>query len=173
MELLALFDADNNVLNGYIERNNKMNVKSGEHFKIILLYIINSKGQYLIQKPVDEDRYATTGGHVTYGEDAIETVIKEAKEELGLDISISDFKKYEIIRTSKAFVECFYMEKDIPLDTLKLQEEEVESVNYLSIDEINNLNSEGHFNKMHYEALIDLEDRKHKNDLDKVLIKVK
>ena len=173
MELLALFDDDNNVLDGYIERSNKLNVKPGEYFKIILLYIINSKGEYLIQKPSDEDKYETTGGHVTYGENAIETTIKEAKEELGLDISISDFKKYEIIRTSKAFAECFYMERDIPLDTLKLQKEEVESVSYLTIDEINALNCEGLFNKMHYEGLIDLEDRRRKNDLDKVLIKVK
>lgn len=173
MELLALFDADNNVLDGYIERSNKLNVKPGEYFKIILLYIINSKGEYLIQKPSDEDKYATTGGHVTYGEDSIETTIKEAKEELGLEISISDFRKYEIIRTPKAFVECFYMEKDIPLDKLKLQEEEVESVSYLNIDEINDLKSKELFNKMHYEGLIDLEDRRCKNDLDNVLVKIK
>lgn len=165
MELLALFDDENRVLNKSIPRSNKFDVKDGEYFKIILLFIINSKNQYLIQKSSNENKYATTGGHVTYGDDDIITTIKEAREELGLTLIKSNFKKFETIKTPKAFVECFYMQRDIPLDSLKLQEEEVESVSYLTVNEIKKLMEEGLFNCIHYEAFIDLEEKRKNNDL--------
>ena len=71
MELLQLFDDNKNMLNEYIERPKKLEVPSGKYFMIILLFIENSEGKFLIQKVAFEDTYATTGGHVTYGDDAI------------------------------------------------------------------------------------------------------
>ena len=57
------------------------------------------------------------------------------------------------------------MQRDIPLDSLKLQEEEVESVSYLTVNEIKKLMEEGLFNCIHYEAFIDLEEKRKNNDL--------
>ena len=52
----------------------------------------------------------------------------------------------------KVFWDDYYLKIDVPdIDKLKLQEEEVESVHWFSVDEIKNLMKEGKFFKNHYE----------------------
>lgn len=55
---------------------------------ISIIFIENSKGQFLIQKTSSKRGgiFATTGGHVSYGSDFLSTILKEIKEELGLNI---------------------------------------------------------------------------------------
>ena len=63
---------------------------NGNGYKgIALIFIENSKGEFLIQKTSKnrDSVYATTGGHVDYGDTFDHTIIKEVREELGIDIS--------------------------------------------------------------------------------------
>ena len=149
MELLQLFDENKNMLNESIERDRKKEVPEGKYFMIILLFIENNEHKFLIQKTSEQRKseYATTGGHVTYGDNALKTVVKEAKEELGLILTESDLKEIETVKYNKAFVAIYYCNKNIDINNLKIQEEEVESIHWMSIDEINNLIKEDKFRK--------------------------
>ena len=150
MELLQLFDENKNMLNESIERDKKKEVPQGKYFMIILLFIENNN-KFLIQKTSAnrESIYATTGGHVTFGDDALKTVIKEAQEELGLEVKKEDLKEIETLKQKYGYMTIYYYNKNVDIDKLKIQEEEVESVHWMSIDEINELINEEKFRKSH------------------------
>ena len=85
----------------------------------------------------------TVDGHVDAGEFGRQALIREAKEELGLDITDDDIK-YLVGSTSidtakginKHFNECYMILKDVDVSDIKLQEEEVSEVRYFSKAEI-------------------------------------
>ena len=149
MELLQLFDENKNMLNESIERDRKKEVEQGKYFMIILLFIENNNNKFLIQKTSvnRKSEYATTGGHVTFGDTALKTVIKEAKEELGLDLKESEIKEIETVKGKYGYISIYYCNKEIDIDKLTIQEEEVESLHWMSIDEINELIKKENFRK--------------------------
>ncbi len=167
MEYLALYDEKGNQLKEKIERKKKLQLTDGKHFRIILLFIQNEKGEFLIQKVSQQkgNVYATTGGHVQYGATSLETVRQEMKEELGIDIK-EGYQLYEIEKCPKAFVDCYYLKKELSVENLNLQKEEVESVEWMSIDKINHLILSGQFREKNispYHDLLELISKKQLN----------
>ena len=147
MEYLQVFDEEKNVLNEKVSRGEKYNLPDGKYFKIVLIFIENNKGEFLLQK-TSKSRHsciATTGGHVTYGDNAVETVIKECKEELGIDISPNEFSYVDTILFKNCFLETFYTKMEIDPNELTLQTEEVESVKWYTQDEISKFIENGDF----------------------------
>ena len=149
MELLQLFDDNKNMLNEYVERDKKLELPEGKYFMIILLFIQNNEGKFLIQKTSKEKGsvYAVTGGHVTYKDDALTTCIKEAKEELGLTLKEDELEEIDVLKYKVGYITVYYLKKDIDINTLQLQKEEVESVSWMSIEEINTLITENKLRK--------------------------
>lgn len=139
MEYLQVFDKDKNILNEKIERDNKYNLPENKFFMIVLIFIENNEGKFLLQKTSKERHscIATTGGHVSFGDDGIKTVIKEVKEELGIDILPVDINYVDTVIYKNCHLETYYTKKDIDINSITLQESEVESVDWYSIDEIN------------------------------------
>lgn len=149
MEYLQLFDENKNMLKETITRANKMNIEKGKYFMIILLFLGNDKHEFLIQK-TSKNRgsvYATTGGHVSYKDDAVTTVIKEAKEELGITLSKDDIVFIDSQKHDVAYCDVFYAHKNIPIEDFKIQKSEVDAVYWMSQDEIERLIKEDKFRK--------------------------
>ena len=151
MEQLQLFDKDKNMLNEGIARDKKKELQEGKYFMIILLFIENNEKKFLIQKTsINRDsEYATTGGHVTYGDTALKTVIKEAKEELGLTLNENEVKEIETLKGQYGYVSIYYCNKKIDINELTIQDEEVDSLYWMSEEEINKLIKEDKFRKSH------------------------
>lgn len=150
MEYLALYDDHNQVLSKEkIERSRKLEIHPGKYFKIVLVFIQNSEGKFLIQQTSlqKNHEFATTGGHVQYGVSSLETARQEVLEELGIDISLQDFELYDSIKYDLGYRDCYYVKRDVTLDELVLQSSEVESAHFLTIEEIQNLINEGKFRK--------------------------
>ena len=53
-----------------------------------MVFIQNSKGKFLRQKrsKIKNGKYATTGGHPKSGEDSIQGIISEVKEEYSIEL---------------------------------------------------------------------------------------
>ena len=51
-----------------------------------------NNGKVLLQKPTNDNAFAFPGGHVEFGETNAQTLIREFKEEIGVDISVGDLK---------------------------------------------------------------------------------
>ena len=156
MELLDVYDSSGNKTGRVVERGNKKEVFSkDEHVAVAIIYIENDKGEFLLQKTSKEKggNYSSTGGHVNHGEDAYNTIIREVKEELGIDISNDNVVSLGHICIDFPIRFIFYLKKNIDLKKITLQEDEVESVSYLTIDEINNLLDKGLMHMGHYKVL--------------------
>lgn len=148
MEYLQLFDENKNIINEKIDRNLKKTLTGNKYFMIVLLFIEN-ENKFLLQK-TSKSRHseiATTGGHVTYGDNGYITVIKEAKEELGIEIDKKLLKYIDTIIWGNCYIEIYYTKQIIDIKDINIDEEEVESVDYYSIDEINSLIKDDIFRK--------------------------
>lgn len=64
------------------------------HEKIILIFaggcVFNDKGEVLLQKRADSNKWGFPGGAVELGETPQMAAIREVKEETGLDVEVSD-----------------------------------------------------------------------------------
>ena len=54
--------------------------------------ICTQNGKVLLQNPTNDTAFAFPGGHVTFGETNAQTLIREFKEEISVDISVGDLK---------------------------------------------------------------------------------
>ena len=136
MEYLDIYNEKKEKLNKKIKRGDKL--LDNEHILVAVIFIENSKGKYLIQKTSKEKgkKYATTGGHVLSGETPKTAIIRETKEELGLDVSNENIIYIGDLLFGIPFGEIYYLKKDLDIAKLKLQQEEVEQVEYLTKTEI-------------------------------------
>ena len=160
MELLDLYDNDLKPTGQTIERG--MPIPAGLMIPIVAVFIYNNEGKYLIQKVVESKGgyYATTAGHVQSGElDFTVSMLRELKEELGISVTKSELKLLRIRRYTYKYTLLYMLKSNVPIEMLRLQKEEVESVQWMSRKEIEKLCNEGKFNKIHYQLLLDCEER--------------
>lgn len=122
----------------------------GYWHRAVFCLIINKKGEILLQRRSSEKKLwpnrwdVSVGGHVIAGELGYQALIRECKEELGLEIkndeikyilsSISRYSKNTYINNH--FDEFYIVIKDIDINEVKLQKEEVEEVKYFTQEEI-------------------------------------
>lgn len=124
--------------------------KEGLWHKAVVLFIINSKEQVLLQKRSKNKKMwpdmwdLTAGGHVLTGEFGFQAILRECKEELGIELkkeeltfigsSTSTNIKGDIINNH--FNEYYIANKEVDITKLKLQKEEVSEVKWIEKDEI-------------------------------------
>ena len=148
---MEIFD----VLNEYGEFTGKTATreechKKGYWHRAVYAFIIDDKGNVLLQKRSASKKLwpnlwdATVGGHVDSGEFGRQALIREAKEELGIQIVDEDIK-YLLGSTSvnikgdivnKHYNECYLITKSIDISDIVLQKEEVAEVKYFSKEEL-------------------------------------
>ena len=168
MELLDVYDDNAKKTGKVVERgSDDSHFEKGEHIAVAIVYIENSKGEFLIQKTSKEKggRYSSTGGHVDHDEEPIDSIIREITEELGLNISKDEIEDlgYLLVDFPVRFV--FYLKKDIDINDLTIQKEEVESVSFMTIDEIRKLIEEDKMHKGHTMVLQKVLDYKEKKKM--------
>lgn len=124
--------------------------KKGLWHRAVYGFIIDKNSNLLLQKRSQNKKLwpnkwdVTVGGHVDSGEFGRQTIIRECKEELGIDVKENEIK-YLISSTSvyekngysnKHYDECYLILKDVDITKLKLQKEEVTDVQFFSKDEL-------------------------------------
>ena len=137
MELLDLYDDNGNLLGITIKRGEKF---SKGNIMLNIIFIRNSEGDFLIQKTSKEKGllYSSTGGHVVHNELPINAIKRELQEELGLNINYEDIKEIDVVKhpNRPCIINLYLLEKNIDLNNLTLQKEEVSSVMWLSKEDV-------------------------------------
>lgn len=152
MEYLQLFDENKKMLNEKIDRELKKTLTGNKYFMIILLFIENdNKFLFQLTSKQKNSEIATTGGHVEFGHNGLQTTIKEAEEELGLVLEPNELNYIDTIKYNNCFIEIYHTNKTVDINKLKLQIEEVESVKWYTVDEINELIKENKLRKSNIE----------------------
>ena len=92
-------------------------------------------------------KYASTGGHAKTGETSIQAMMTEINEELSLNANEDELHLVYSGREDedKIFFDLYYMKKDFSTNSLILQKEEVESVKWMTVNEIKQLISTNEF----------------------------
>lgn len=160
-EYTDLYDENKNLTGEKLfrEKGTKLIVPKGRYSIVVLAFIENSNGEFLFQMTSKRKKnvWATTGGHVKSGQTSKEAIIEEIKEELGIDINEDEVKLFKTYKYDDAFKDVFYIEKDIDINSLTYEKDEVEYVKYLTKDEILDLiNNNGNIRKTNIDAFLDI-----------------
>ena len=152
MEVLDLYDDNGNKINEEIVRGEK--IGAGKNIMLSVVFIKNKDGKYLIQKTSKEkgNKFSTTGGHVTKGENGIDTIIRELNEEIGINVNNNELKFIAKIKyPNKQCIFNIYelIIDNIDIEKINLQTEEVESVHLLDSHEIIKIINDGKFLESH------------------------
>ena len=125
--------------------------KEGLWHRAVLVFILDPDNKHvLLQCRSPKKRMwpnlwdVTAGGHVTAGDDATRAIIRETKEELGLDIDESELEFVEEKKSihiqkdiiNKHFNDMYVIHRDVNLDDIVMQESEVQDVRWFDIDEV-------------------------------------
>ena len=113
-------------------------------FRTASLWITNSNGDVLLaqrkyDKKVDPGKWAeAVGGTVENDDSYLETIVREAEEELGLKgVDIKIGPKQFITTPCKYFVQWYTACIDKPISEFRFQEEEVDQIAWVSINQLN------------------------------------
>ena len=157
MELLDVYNSNGEKTGKVVERDTKDDAFGpDEHIAVAIIYIENSKGEFMIQKTSKEKGgiYSATGGHINHDETPYDAILREVKEEIGIDISNEDVVSLGSICVDFPVRFIFYLKKDVDLNNdLKLDETEVESMHYMTKEELLKVIDEGNMHKGHISVL--------------------
>lgn len=155
MEYRDLYDKDRKLTGKVIKKDDL--VPSGYYYITVMVFIENLKSEILLQKRSKEKggAWATTGGHPKTGQSSLEGMQAEIKEELGVDVNLNDLILFKTIKTEDDFLDLYYLKKDINLNDIKIQAEEVQAANWFTREEIEEMIKTDEFFKWHIDAYRD------------------
>ena len=164
MEILDIYDKDRRRTGKTYPRNEE--IPQGGLRLIIHILIFNDKGELLIQQRADHKKMGglwdiSCGGACQAGEDSFEGARRELNEELGIDFDFTSIRPILTANFAQGFDDFYMLRKNIEINELKLQKEEVKAARWASRKEVFDLFSKSKFvkyKKSFLDLLFDLND---------------
>lgn len=161
MEYWDIYDKDKKRTGRTMKRNDWI-LKDGEYHLTVLGVIARKDGRFLITQRVMTKAWApgwweVSGGAAMAGEDSKDAVLREVKEETGLDVSdweggyLFSYKRENPGEGDNYFVDIYRFVKDFDESELNLQESETAGYKLATLEEIKALAAEGIF--LHYDSM--------------------
>ena len=136
---IIIVDKEDNII-GYKERGT---LSESDIYRVSALWINNFKGEILLAKRHHTKSHhpnkwgPAVAGTVEEGETYKENIIKEAKEELGLqEIQLTIGPKTETKREYRHFTQWFTLIIDKDINKFRIQESEVKEIKWFSLEEL-------------------------------------
>lgn len=149
-ELFDILD-ENGKLTGKTKPRSQVH-KDGDWHKTVHTWILNSKGQVLLQKRSKHTESfpdywdISSAGHILAGHDSLQSALKELSEELGIEVALSEIKyiftdkqSYTIKNgtfINKEYNDVYLLKKDIDVSKLKLDPLEVSEVKFIDLKKL-------------------------------------
>ena len=140
MELVDLYDENRLPLGKTAERNAPKG--PGELRLVVHVCVFDRRGRLLIQQRAAEKFIfpnlwdVSVGGGVDAGETSRQGAEREVREELGVSLDLSGLRPSVTVNFDGGFDDFYILTKDLSLEDLTLQEEEVQAVRWASLEEI-------------------------------------
>lgn len=161
MELWDIYDK-NKVPTGRTMERNHFTLADDEYHLTVLGVIVRPDGRFLITKRVMTKAWApgwweVSGGAAQAGEKSEDAVIREIREETGLDVTGAEggyqftYHRENPGKGDNYFVDVYRYVMDVDERDLNLQEEEVAGVRFATTEEIKELAEQGIF--LHYDSI--------------------
>ncbi len=140
-ELWDIYDINKNKLGRTAERD-VYKFKEGEYHIVVTGIIINSENKILISKRAEHKKFGgmweCNGGSILVGETSLEGILRELKEELGLEFSKKEAIFLKEIRRDKCppdFKDLWLFRKDIKIENLTFLDGETIEAKWVTIEE--------------------------------------
>jgi len=161
VEFWDIYDENKQPIGRTMKRNDWC-LKEGEYHLTVLGVVAARDGRFLITKRVMTKSWApgwweVSGGAALAGEASKDAVIREVKEETGLDVSdwdggyVFSYKRENPGEGDNYFVDVYRFTGDFKEEDIKLQEEETAGYRLAAREEIESLAKEGIF--LHYDSI--------------------
>lgn len=161
MELWDIYDK-NKQRTGRTMKRNDFHLKDGEYHLTVLGVVRRNDGKFLITKRVMTKRWAAgcwevSGGAAQAGEDSKEAVLREVREETGLDVSnfekefLFTYRRENPEEGDNYFVDVYRFTGEIAEEDLHMQEEETDGYMFATLNEIAEIAKEGKF--LHFDSI--------------------
>ena len=142
MELWDVYDINRKSTGKVIDRHCDKKLKEGEYHLVVEAIIINSKGELLLSKRSElKNKYPNmwecTMGSCIKGENSLQAILRELREELGIVFKELEATFYKTLRDDKAkdFKDIRLFRKNIEIKDLKFTDREVVDSKWVTIDE--------------------------------------
>ena len=149
MEVWDVYD-ENRVRTGRTMKRED-GIKEGDYHLVVHVCIFNDKDELLIQqrqsdKKSNPDMWdVSVAGSSQAGEDSRMAAMRETKEELGYDIDLSDERPFFTINFERGFDDFYLLDRNIDIDKLEIQKEEVKDIKWASREEVKKMVDRGEF----------------------------
>ena len=115
-------------------------LNDGEYTLGVQAAIINSLHQILISKRSKNKKvyplmWECNGGQVLSGENGIDAIIREIKEELGINLNKEQAILLKTVKKEHKFKDIYLFYQDIDINDIKFLDDEVMDVKWVSINE--------------------------------------
>ncbi len=139
MEKIDLYDKDRQLLNQTAFRGEEL--PKGTYRLVVHICLFNDKDEMLIQQRQSAKHFPnmwdlTVGGQVSAGETSRQGIQRELKEELGIDMDMSEILPTLSVPFKDGFDDVYLVRTNVSLDELTLQKEEVQAVKWANEAEI-------------------------------------
>lgn len=142
MELWDVYDINRNKTGKVLDRHSNERLKDGEYHLVTEGIIINIDGKILVNKRASsKEKYPLmwecTGGSCVKGENTLQGILREIKEELGLNLKENEAIYLKSLRDDKAkdFKDIWAFRKNIKIKDIKFTDGEVIDSRWVTIDE--------------------------------------
>jgi len=149
MELIDILDENKNIT-GEIKTKDEVHSRGLWH-QTVHVWFINSNNEILLQRRSKMKKAypgmwdISVAGHISIGEDSLRAIFREVKEEIGVDLEESSLKFIGTIKREKVlnnntyfdneFNDIYLVKRDLEINKLNLQEEEVAEIQWVKISE--------------------------------------
>ena len=148
-ELWDIYDAERMKTGRTMTRGGEF--KEGDLHLVVHVCLFNREGKMLVQQrqPFKESWSGlwdlTAGGSAMAGDSSQAAAARELEEELGIRLDLEGVRPQLTINFERGFNDIYLIEKEIDLDQLTLQYEEVRDAKWATADEIKGMIEDGTF----------------------------
>ena len=161
MEYWDIYDKDKKRTGRTMKRNDWC-LQEGEYHLTVLGVVVRPDGRFLITRRVMTKSWApgwweVSGGGVMAGEESRDAVVREVREETGLDVSgcgdgyLFTYHRENPGEGDNYFVDVYRFELDFEESDVQIQEKEAAGFQLATVEEIKELARQGIF--LHYDSI--------------------
>ncbi len=150
MEIWDIYNEKREKTGRTIIRDSEEKLQDGEYHLIAQAIIINSRNQIFLGqraefKKIAPLKWETIGGSVIRGEDTLDGIIRELKEEIGITVERADAILLKKLKsdTEKVFKDIWLFKKDIKIEQLTFTDNEVINAKWVNKDEFEKMLKNG------------------------------
>lgn len=149
VEIWDIVDCDG-VPTGKTTVRGHMHFEKGEYHLVVHIWVIDSGNRLLIQQRAAHKQpmpgeWAATGGSAIAGESSKQAACRELYEELSIAANPAELQLAAQRIRKNAVNDIWYLRRDIELETLSLQKEEVSAVRWVSMRQLECMVQNGEF----------------------------